>query len=221
MDKRFLLILTAIVVVFGGLVTFNKSTQTKTDANPTNHVFGKLDSKIVFTEYGDFQCNACKSFSTITYDIRQKYKDTVKFQFRNVPLVQIHPNAFAGARAAEAADMQGKFWEMHDLLYEQQDPTGQSGWVASQSVLNDYFVNFAKQLGLNVDTFKKDYASQAVNDRINADIAEFDKTKAQKATPAFFLNGTQVKLDQLVDKNQQPSTEAFSKLLDSEIAKNK
>lgn len=221
MDKRFLMILAAIVVVFGGLIAYNKTTQTKTTASPTNHVSGKQDSKVVLVEYGDYQCNACKSFSTVVTQVRQKYNDSVKYQFRNFPLTQIHPNSFSGARAAEAADMQGKFWEMHDLLYEQQDPTGQSGWVASQSVLSDYLVNYAKQLGLNVEKFKTDYASQAVNGRINADITEFDKTKAQKATPAFFLNGKQLTLDQLVDKSQNPSVDAFSKVIDAELAKNK
>ena len=220
MDKRFLMILAAVVVVFGGLIALNKSNQaTTTDAKPTNHVAGKLDSKVTFVEYGDFQCNACKSYSEVFGEAKKKYEGTVKFQFRHMPLSQIHPNAFAGARAAEAAGKQNKFWEMHDLLYSQQDPTAQSGWVASQSVLTDYFVNFAKQIGLDVEKFKKDYASSEVNNSINADIKEFEKTGQQKATPAFFINGKSVSLDKLLDKDNSPSIDAFSKVIDDELAK--
>jgi protein-disulfide isomerase len=112
--------------------------------------------------------------------------------------------------------MQGKFWEMHDLLYENQDPYGQSGWVASKDPLSDYFVKYAEQLGLNTATFKKDFASTAVNTRINADLDEFKATKEQLSTPTFFLNGKKIDSSSLLS-NQQPNIDAFSKVLDKAL----
>src|SRR5205814_6520589 len=93
----------------------------------TNHTRGQGKSGVVFTEYGDFQCPACYKFEPLMEQIRQKYDEQITFQFRNYPLVEIHKNALIAARAAEAASFQGKFWEMHDKLYQEQDPTGQSG----------------------------------------------------------------------------------------------
>ncbi len=223
MDKRFWAIIGIIIVAFAGIVVFNnKEKPAVTDKNgtkiadTTSHYAGKLDSNVTFTEYGDYQCSACKAFSSVTKQVQKKYSDRVRFQFRNLPLTSIHPNAFAGARAAEAADLQGKFWEMHDLLYENQDPYGQSGWVASKDPLSDYFVKYAEQLGLNTTTFKKDFASTAVNTRINADLDEFKATKEQLSTPTFFLNGKKIDSSSLLS-NQQPNIDAFSKVLDKAL----
>ena len=214
MDKRFWAIIGVIILAFLGLVFINNSKKTAT-VNPTNHVTGKLDSTVKLVEYGDYQCPACESFSPVTNQVREKYKDKVKFQFRNLPLSQIHQNAFAAARAAEAADKQGKFWEMHDILYVA------SNWQAWTQATNPntYFDQYAKQLGLNVTKFRQDFKSQAVNDVINADVTEFDKTGEQKATPAFFLNGKKVDSSKLLDKQGQPSVDAFSKLLDEALKK--
>lgn len=229
MDKRFWAIVGIIIVAFGGIIAMNNKNQdspggkTGNESKTTSHFAGKLDSKVTLTEYGDYQCSACKSFYPVTKQVKEKYADRVRFQFRNLPLTSLHPNAFAGARAAEAADMQGKFWEMHDLLYENQDPYGQSGWVASKDPLSDYFVKYAEQLGLNTATFKKDFASTAVNTRINADLDEFKATKEQLSTPTFFLNGKKIDSSRLLDNQTppQPSLDAFSKVLDEALANTK
>jgi protein-disulfide isomerase len=125
-------------------------------------------------------------------------------------LTSLHPNAFAGARAAEAAALQNKFWQMHDTLYDNQDPNGKSGWVASSDPLNDYFVNFAKQIGLNVDQFKTDFASDKVNAIVNADLGEANKL-GLTGTPTFFLDGKQVQVNNTVAD--------FQKVLNAEIQK--
>ena len=229
MDKRFWAIVGIIIVAFGGIIAMNNKSQdspggkTGNESKTTSHFAGKLDSKVTLTEYGDYQCSACKSFYPVTKQVKEKYADRVRFQFRNLPLTSLHPNAFAGARAAEAADMQGKFWEMHDLLYENQDPYGQSGWVASKDPLSDYFVKYAEQLGLNTTTFKKDFASTVVNTRINADLDEFKATKEQLSTPTFFLNGKKIDSSRLLDNQTppQPSLDAFSKVLDEALANTK
>lgn len=221
MDKRFWAIIGIIILVFGGALFFNNRSKSTSTATATNHIKGNLSSKVTLLEYGDYQCPACGEFYPVTHAVQQLYDAKIRFQFRNLPLSSIHPNAFAGARAAEAADMQGKFWEMHDLLYQNQDVNGQSGWVASQNVLNDYFVGFAKQLGLNVTKFKTDYASATVNNRINADLDAFKATGDEMSTPTFFLDGKKLDNSSLVDAKGQPSLVAFSKLLDVALAQTK
>ncbi|MCA9318549.1 thioredoxin domain-containing protein [Candidatus Saccharibacteria bacterium] len=214
MDKRFWAVIGVLLIGFLGIVFINNGKE-KVVSEPTNHVSGNVASKVTLEEYGDYQCPACAGFAPVTTEVRQKYKDTVKFQFRNLPLTQIHPNAYAAARAAEAADKQGKFWEMHDLLYTQ------SNWTAWTNATNPepFFEQYAKQLNLNVPTFKTDAKSEAINNRIASDVAAFDATKQQKATPAFFLNGKYIKSSELVDAQGQPSVEMFSKILDAALAK--
>jgi protein-disulfide isomerase len=217
MDRRFLAILGVIVVFFVGLVFWNtnKGSTSTTSASPTNNVTGKLDSKVTFLEYGDFQCNACQAYNSTVDAVRAKYADTVKFQFRNLPLPSLHPNAIGAARAAEAAAKQGKFWQMHDALYK---TANWQVWTTASDP-NSLFQQYAQQIGLNITQFKKDFISSSTNDTINADIAAFQKTGKDMATPTFFINGTYIPLTDLIDANGSPSVDAFSKYLDAELAK--
>lgn len=209
MNKTFWAIIAVIVVIFGGIIVFSKdkTEAPSSNAKPTSHIIGEGKSGVTLVEYGDFECSACGQYYPLVEQVKEKYKDQIFFQFRNLPLLQIHQNAFASARAAEAADKQGKFWEMYNLLYQ-----NQTTWVQSSNV-NGVFEQYATQLGLNVEKFKKDAASPEVNGIINADIAEFKKTKEQMSTPTFFLEGKKI---------QAASLEEFSKLIDEAIAaKNK
>jgi protein-disulfide isomerase len=151
---------------------------------------------VTLLEYGDYQCPYCGEYAPVVSQIASAYAPYITFQFRNLPLTSLHPNAFAGARAAEAANLMGKFWQMHDLLYEENEQYYASNetaasWVSSTNPLT-YFDQFATQLGLNVTKFNTDYSSSAVNNAINSDVAAFAKTGAQEATPTFFLNGKQI-----------------------------
>lgn len=218
MDKRFWAIIGVIVVVFVGIVVLNGN---KNDAGssgnskPTSHVRGNLASKVTLTEYGDYECSVCEGYFTTMQQVQQKYNDTVKFQFRNLPLPpSLHPNALAGARAAEAADMQGKFWEMNTALYTQ---TNWSEWSTSKDP-EPMFWNYAQSLGLNITKFKKDFASSTANNRIQADVAAFAKTGQDKATPTFFVNGKYTANGNFV-VNNVPSIDAFSKVLDAALKK--
>lgn len=210
MDKRFWAIVGIIIAIFAGLLWVNgdkkddSSNSSSTKTTPTNHIEGKTDSKVKLVEYGDFQCPYCAQYYPIVKQVVAKYNDKIAFQFRNLPLNQIHQNAYAGARAAEAASEQGKFWEMHDLLYEKQ-----SEWSSSNSV-NSMFNSYAQQLGLNLNKFKKDFASSEVNARINADKNEFNKTGEPLSTPTYFLNGKKI---------QATSVDEFSKLIDEALKK--
>lgn len=224
MSKQFWGILIAIAIIFGVVVAVsnnNDDSTTSSKGTPTNHVEGSSPKGVRLLEYGDYQCPGCGSFYVTVKEVVDKYKDRVEFQYRNLPLTSIHPNAFAAARAAEAAALQNKFWEMHDLLFQANVTYyGNNGaspsWISASDPVPD-FVSFAQQLNLNVDTFKKDFASTKVNNLINADVSAFEKTGAAKSTPTFFLNDKKVASDQLVDETGQPSVEKFSTLLDNAL----
>lgn len=210
-NRFFITLLVVLALVFGGVAITkqkaNHSGSTKTSAQPTNHVQGSDSSGVVVVEYGDFQCPACKQYHPIYKQLIETYKDRVKFQFRNFPLVQIHKNAFLGSRAAEAADKQGKFWEMHDVLYE-----NQGSWESASNPTN-IFVSFAQQLGLDTAKFQQDMLTIETNDKINADIAAGQKLGAN-STPTFVIDGK--KLDQ-----NPRSLDEFNKLIDAAIAAKK
>ena len=217
MDKRFLAIIGVIVVLFVGIVIYNNHKGNNNSGNagqPTNHVEGDLTSKVTLVEYGDYECPVCESYFTTVQQVQEQFNSQIKFQFRNLPLSSIHPNAIAGARAAEAADLQGKFWQMHDMLYTAQN---WDEWSTSSNP-EPYFWNYAADLGLNVSKFKTDFASTEVNNRIQADLAAFSKTGEQEATPTFFLNGKYVPNSELVDpSSQEPSVAQFTKVIDAEL----
>src|SRR6185437_12222322 len=121
MSKQFWIILAAIIVILGGIVfvtNHNKPSTGAGNGKPTNHVEGISPTGAKLIEYGDYQCPVCGSFYSTVKQVAAKYDKTVVFQFRNLPLTSLHPNAFAAARAAEAAGLQGKYWEMHDMLYQ-------------------------------------------------------------------------------------------------------
>ncbi len=209
MDKRFWAILGVIAAIVIGVIIFkggdeSGNSNTGGNATPTNHVIGTSAKGIRLVEVGDYECPYCGVFYPTVKEVLKKYEGQVEFQFRNYPL-QSHQNARTAARAAEAADMQGKFWEMNDMLYMQQ-----SAWANSKNA-KAMFEGYAQSLGLNVEQFKKDFASSEVNARINADMREFEKLKLRLATPTFLLDGKQIQPDN--------SVESFSKIIDEAIAK--
>ena len=225
MDKRFLGILGAIVVIFIAIFAIsqnssnNKSGGSGSTGQTTSHIEGNNAKGVTLVEYGDYECPICGAYYQPLKTAVAQYNNDIHFQFRNLPLTSIHQNAFAGARAAEAAALQGKFWQMHDKLYENQDTSGATGWVVSKDPLNQYFVGFASQIGLNIGQFKTDYASSKVNDAINADLAAFGKTGQQQATPTFFLDGTYLPNTGLVDAQGAPTADKIGAAIKAEIDK--
>lgn len=214
MSKQFWAVIAAIVIVLVGVFVFTgkkSDTGSKSSASgtTTNHVEGKGTTGVKLVEYGDFQCPYCQVYSTTVKQVVADYGDQITFQFVNFPLTSIHQNAFAAARAAEAAGKQNKYWEMYDLLYQNNDPNGASGWVASTSPTT-YFNQFATQIGLDPAKFKTDYASSPVNDAINADMAAGNKLGVD-STPSFFLDGKKVQINN--------TAEDFKKAIDAAIKK--
>jgi protein-disulfide isomerase len=211
MDKRFWAIIGVIVAVFVGILLFSGGDKTDNGdsgdgkTKPTNHVRGNTESKVTLVEYGDFQCPYCGLFNPIVEEVVEKYEDKIAFQYRHYPLTQIHKNALAAARAAEAADEQDKFWEMHSMLFK-----NQGDW-SENSNAPEIFEAYAKQLGLNITKFKEDFSSSKVNARINADRAEFNKTKLTPSTPTFILNGKKITPEATVDSLSKFIDEALEK----------
>lgn len=200
-----------VILAFVAFFAFNgsKSADNKNKSSSggsalTNHVEGKGQAGVTLVEYGDYQCPFCEQYYPVVKQVAAEFNDQIHFQFRNFPLTQVHQNAFAGARAAEAAAAQGKFWQMHDLLYE-----NQSQWSESSNP-SQYFTQYAQQLGLNVSQFEKDYSSNKVNDTINADMAEGNRLNVQ-GTPTFFLDGKKVQVN--------ADVKSFETQIKAEIAK--
>ncbi len=208
MTKSFWVIIAAIVLIFGGIVVAHNHNSDKkgSSGTPTNHVEGTSSADVTLVEYGDYECPYCGQYYQTVKQVVAQNDGKIVFQFRNLPLSSVHRNAFAGARAAEAAALQNKFWEMHDLLYE-----NQNSWAESSGNVEPTFETYAQQLGLNVTQFKSDYASIKVDNLINADLAAFNKTGEVVQTPTFFLDGKKVSPDNTVA--------SFQSLIDAEIAK--
>jgi protein-disulfide isomerase len=222
MDRRFLAILAGLVIIFIGFFAFsqhstNKSSGGSSSGQPTNHIEGQGQKKVTLVEYGDYQCSACESFAATVKQVFDKYSSDITVQFRNLPLTSLHPNAFAAARAAEAASMQNKFWQMHDLLY---DPANWQSWTTASNPV-PLFNSYAQQLGLDITKFKADYSSEQVNSLINADVAEFKKTGQQQATPTYFLDGKVLDNNNLIDQQSGPSLDKFAQVIANEIASKK
>lgn len=210
MSNRFAIIIIVLIALFCGVFVVSKkkadaptNNSTANSAKVSSHTLGDNTKKVTLVEYGDFQCPACTAYHPIIKQVVDKYKADISFQFVNYPLVQIHPNAMAAHRAAEAAAQQNKYWEMHDLLYEQHD-----SW-ANASGASAIFEGYASQLGLNVSKFKSDASSSNTNDIIQADLKK-GQGLGVSATPTFYLNGK--KLDE-----PPRDVDGFSKLLDDAI----
>jgi protein-disulfide isomerase len=143
---------------------------------------GPSSAPVVIEEFADFECPSCAGFEPILRQVKTIYGDKVRVVFRHYPLTQIHQKAYDAARATEAAGMQGKFWEMHDVLYDKQ-----KDWTVSGDHRSE-FANYAKQLNLDVDKFKTDMLGMVTAARVDADKKRGDSAQI-RSTPSAFLNG--------------------------------
>jgi len=140
---------------------------------------------VTLVNFGDFQCPACGAYHTVVKQLEAKYKDSMAVIFRHFPL-SMHPNAVPAAMAAEAAGKQGKFWEMHDKLYETQ-----AEW-SDEKKTEDIFSTYAKDIQLDVEQFKKDLSNADLQNRINRDVTDAN-TLHINATPTFYVNNIKIK----------------------------
>jgi len=153
--------------------------------HPLDNIKGNTEAKVVVMEYSDFQCPACRSYYFLTKQLMAEFEDDIVFVYRHFPLISIHTNAEFAARAAEAAGKQGKFWEMHDLLFEKQEE-----W-SEESNLETLFENYATLINIDVAQFKIDWQSKEVKDFVKAQRIHALKSGLQ-GTPTFFINGEKI-----------------------------
>jgi len=173
----------------GASPTTSPVTSQEPGADPP-HALGPADAPATLEEFGDFECPPCGLLHPILKTIHNEFGPRVRLIFREFPLVPTHAHALAAARAAEAAGLQGKFWEMHDLIYENQ--------IAWHEVFDvrPIFEGYAAKIGLDVEQFKRDINSQIVEQRIFLD-GKRGHALGVKGTPTVFLNGREVPFESL------------------------
>ena len=155
------------------------------EATENDWIKGNQEAQVTLIEYSDFQCPACKVFSELVNELSQEFPDDLRIIYRHFPLVSNHQNAFAAGRTSEAAGKQGKFWEMHDILFEKQEE-----WAGEKDP-QEKFLSYAKELGLNTEDFMIDYAGKETEARVNSDLLLGSRLRLN-STPTFFLNARKI-----------------------------
>lgn len=158
-------------------------------ATPADWVIGNQNAPVVLIEYSDFQCPACKAYASVVSQLGNNYHDRLLIVYRHFPLKTLHLQATLAAQVAEAAGKQGKFWEMHDKLFDTQ-----ADWAEKRDA-KKYFLNYAESLGLNLTQFKQDLGSKPVRALVQADYESGIKERIN-STPTFFLNGERIQSPQ-------------------------
>ena len=143
-----------------------------------DHIEGDDEALVTLVEYGDYQCPYCGQAHPIIKQLQRSFGKGLRFVFRNFPLTRSHPYALIAAQAAEAAALQGKFWDMHDLIFEDQ-----------QNLEPKVLPKWAQNIGLDLDQFKTAVNERKVAKRIEEDYAS-GLDSGVDGTPTFFINGT-------------------------------
>ncbi len=144
---------------------------------PRDHIRGTPGAPVTVVEYGDYECPFCGEAHAVTTELIERTRGIVQFVFRNFPLATMHPHAELAAEAAEAAGAQGKFWEMHDTLYENQT-----------ALEPDDLIEYATVLALDIPRFTDELMTHAYHDRIREDFMSGVRSGVN-GTPTFFING--------------------------------
>ena len=146
-------------------------------AEDRDHIQGGADAAVTLVEYGDYECPYCGAAYPIVKEVQERLGGRLRFVFRNFPISTSHTHAEQAAEAAEAAGVQGRFWEMHDLLYENQDR------------LEDADLRrYAEQLGLDIEAFDRDLADHVHAARVREDFMSGVRSGVN-GTPSFYING--------------------------------
>jgi Na+:H+ antiporter, NhaA family len=197
----FVIIVAVLVVAVAATLMFIRSASrpSNTQANASTpsvpgvpgaeppHIRGNLEAPVTLEEFGDFQCPTCAGYYSELKKIEAEYGERLRVIFREYPLYPTpHEHALIAAQAAEAAGLQGRFWEMHDKLYE-----NQKTWSEAKDDL-PIFTDYAKQIGLDADRFARDLNSDAVAARIFQD-GRRAHALGVTGTPTFFVNGKEAK----------------------------
>jgi len=194
-----------IIVAVFGLIKLSNSSSSSTNSgtmppiNSQDETFGNPKAKVQLVEYADFQCPACLAEYPELKKFMNDYKNKVLFVYRYFPLIQVHRNAMVSAQAAYAASKQGKFWQMHDKLFDTQND-----WANIDNP-QSIFESYAKSLGLNLNQFQKDFADQNGQNLINNE-ENGGVNAGVDATPTLFINGNKVQADHPLSYDELKST---------------
>jgi protein-disulfide isomerase len=142
-----------------------------------DHIQGPADAAVTLVEYGDYECPYCGAAYPIIKEVQSRMGDRLRFVFRNFPISTTHPHAEEAAEAAEAAAVQGRFWEMHDLLYENQ-----------RRLRDQDLLGYAETLGLDVERFARELADHTHAEGVHEDFMSSVRSGVN-GTPTFYLNG--------------------------------
>jgi protein-disulfide isomerase len=142
-----------------------------------DHIQGPADAPVTLVEYGDYECPYCGAAYPIVKQVQEQMGERLRFVFRNFPIGTSHPHAEQAAEAAEAADGQGRFWEMHDHLYEHQ-----------RHLEIDDLLGYASELGLDVGRFQEDLAEHRYAGRVREDFMSGVRSGVN-GTPTFYIDG--------------------------------
>lgn len=209
MDRRFFIVILIVLASLVGIFALtNKSTSEGNNGSGdkrSNNTYGKLDSPVTLTEFVDFQCEACYAYYPYVKQVKEQYKDKVRFEIRYFPITSSHQFSFIAARNAESAARQGKFWEMHDKIFE-----GQKSWEQTKDP-QPTFDQYAQSIGLDMTKFKTDRESSDVSSVVNKDLKDV-QALGGTGTPTFALNGQKI-------ESPKPSAEEISKVLDEALKK--
>jgi protein-disulfide isomerase len=142
-----------------------------------DHILGSRTAPVTLVEYGDYECPHCQAAHFMLQDLLTDLSDDVRLVFRNFPLTEIHPHAANAAEAAECAGAQGKFWAMHDMLFERQ-----------RALEDEDLVSYAVELGLDLDRFQQELFNHMHRPRVREDFLSGVRSGVN-GTPSFFING--------------------------------
>jgi Na+/H+ antiporter NhaA len=184
-------LLAALLSVFTGWLTFlaqrlvagDRSAASLLALEPTvdpahDRIRGPVDAPLTLVEFGDYECGFCARVTGVAHEVRARFGDQLRYVFRHLPLGGVHANAELAALAAEAAGEQGRFWEMHDMMFDHQNALE----------LED-LIGYADAIGLDVERFVRDLDDDDIAARVRADVASAEQSGAQ-GTPTFFVQGT-------------------------------
>jgi protein-disulfide isomerase len=181
-----------LMAILAGAVMYRSSApQTSTAPPPAQ---GKTSGIVVLEEFGDYQCPPCGNLHPVLKTIKEEFGDRIQFIFHHFPLMQIHPHALSASQAAVAAGFQGRFWEMHDLIYK-----NQSAWSSATNA-QPYFLSYARQLGIDVSRFMNDIANPRTTAIIQSDLQRAQSLRVN-STPTVFIDGREIPFKNLTLDN--------------------
>lgn len=206
--KPLIVIVLAVAVAAGAAVYLSRQpdqpAEASTDALPEHaaegvlkkpegiHFRGPGTAKVTLVEFGDYQCPSCGAYHPLVKELLSRYPKDLRLEWHHYPLISIHPNAMAAAMAVEAAGEQGRYWEMHDLIFENQPQ-----WAERPNPEPD-FLSYASRIGLNQNAFMQATRSPALQDRVLKDVIAAREAKLE-GVPTFFIDGKRLEHKYSID----------------------